>query len=85
MRLTIGRKIWLGFGVLIITMTSVFVMTYTTSTEGLSAFTESKEKIDKVTQVSSPSRNEVVQLRVKIIETKSLITKWALFQTREAL
>lgn len=83
MRFTIGRKIWLGFGVLIITMTSVFVMTYSTSSESLSAFEESKEKIDKVTQVSSPSRNEVVQLRMKLIETKSLITKWALVQTRE--
>ena len=83
MRFTVGRKIWLGFMVLIISVIITFNLTYSTASDGLSTFQESDKITERITNVNSPSQYAVVQLKMAVVESKTLITKWALIQSRE--
>lgn len=81
MRFTVARKIWLGFMVLIISVIITFTLTYTTVSEGQEANQESDKISEQITNVNSPSQYMVVQLKMAIVESKKLITTWALVES----
>lgn len=81
MRFTVARKIWLGFMVLIISVIVTFSLTLKTVSEGQEANEESDKISEQITNVNSPSQYMVVQLKMAIVESKTLITKWALVES----
>ncbi len=71
-RLTIGKKIGFGFGVLIICTMLVFYITNNT-------LNESRKINDKINNIYNPSVSTLEELKLKIIESKMLIYKWVAF------
>jgi serine phosphatase RsbU (regulator of sigma subunit) len=82
-RFTIGRKIGLGFGVIIFFMVVVFAFTITTVISGLEIFRESNDLNERITTIETPSLNVLIELKNSVQESKALITKWASEQSRE--
>ncbi len=75
-RLTIGRKLYFGFGVFILGILIVFVLTNQT-------LNQSREINDRINRVYIPSVEQLERLRYEIIRTRMLITNWAFVQSRE--
>jgi len=75
-RFSIGRKLYTGFGVLILATLIVFLLTNQT-------LNKSREINDRISQVYSPSVEQLEKLRYEIIRTRMLITNWAFVQSRE--
>jgi serine phosphatase RsbU (regulator of sigma subunit)/HAMP domain-containing protein len=73
-RFTIGRKIGLGFGVIIFLTTIAFLLTNVT-------LNESRKKTDQVTEVFNPSVAVLKELDNLLNRSKLLITKWYYVQT----
>lgn len=69
MRFTIGRKLGLGFGVLIVFIVLVFILTYNT-------FTHSKKITDDISTIYRPSVALLEDLKFQIISSRLLITTW---------
>ncbi|HAR19844.1 MAG TPA: hypothetical protein DCR46_04235 [Cytophagales bacterium] len=75
-RLTIGRKIGIGFGILI-TLTLVnFLATYVT-------LHNSKKINDEITQVNAPSVNALEDLNLLILRSRMYISNWVFIQSDE--
>lgn len=68
-RFTIGRKIGLGFGVLIFLTLVAFILTIFT-------LKEAKDKNDKITQIYSPSVSALEELNLLVVRSKMLISNW---------
>jgi hypothetical protein len=83
LRFTIGRRIGIGFGVVIFFITLIFSVTIQNVISGLSIFEESKKLNDQITRVETPSVNLVIELSNLVQESKALITKWATEQSRD--
>jgi serine phosphatase RsbU (regulator of sigma subunit) len=75
-RFTIGRKIGLGFGVLIITTLGVYSLTIETLSKG-------REANDNINNIYNPSVFALERLKSSILRSKTLISMWALVQSRE--
>ncbi|HSH67318.1 MAG TPA: hypothetical protein VLB84_16355 [Bacteroidia bacterium] len=75
-RLTIGRKIGLGFGIILFLFIAASVLTTLT-------LNESREKTDQVTSVYNPSVAVLKDLDNLVNRSKLLITKWYYVQTGE--
>lgn len=75
-RLTIGRKIGLGFAVLILTTLAVFFLTNRTLKTG-------RAMNDNINEIYNPSVFALEQLKSSILRSKTLISMWALVQSRE--
>ncbi len=75
-RLTIGRKIGLGFGILILLTMVVFVSTYFT-------LGESRQINDRIASVNTPSIKFLQELKTSILETKIYLTSWVKYQKTE--
>lgn len=75
-RFTIGRKLYTGFGVFILGILIVFLLTNQT-------LNKSREINDRINEVYIPSVEELEKLRYEIIRTRMLITNWAFVQSRE--
>lgn len=75
-RFTIGKKIGLGFGILIILTMIVFVSTYVT-------IGDSKKINDKIASVNTPSIKALQELKTGILETKIYLTSWVNYQVSE--
>ncbi len=76
MKFTIGKKIGLGFGLLLFCTITIFLYTKTTL--------DSSKKINKHnTETLSPSVDELQQLKLQILESQLLITNWANVQTAD--
>jgi serine phosphatase RsbU (regulator of sigma subunit)/HAMP domain-containing protein len=75
-RLTIGRKIGLGFGIILFLFITASVLTTVT-------LNESRTKTDKVTQIYNPSVAVLKDLENLVNRSKLLITKWYYVQTSE--
>lgn len=82
-RFNIGRRIGLGFGVVIFFITVIFSVTVQNVISGLSIFEESKKLNEQITRIETPSVNLVIELSNLIQESKALITKWATEQSRD--
>lgn len=83
LRFTIGRRIGLGFGVVIFFIVLIFTLTVRNVVSGLEIFEESKQLNERITRIETPSVNLVIELSNNIQESKALITKWATEQSRE--
>lgn len=75
-RLTIGRKIGLGFTVLILTTLAVFFLTNRTLVTG-------RSMNDNINEIYNPSVFALEQLKGSILRSKTLISMWALVPSRE--
>ncbi|HET8962727.1 MAG TPA: HAMP domain-containing protein, partial [Chitinophagales bacterium] len=75
-RLTIGKKIGLGFGIILFLFIAASVLTTVT-------LNESREKTDQVTSVYNPSVAVLKDLDNLVNRSKLLITKWYYVQTGE--
>ncbi len=75
-RFTIGGKLYTGFGVIILCILLVFLITNQT-------LTESRRINDRINEVYIPSVQQLEKLRYEIIRTRMLITNWAFVQSRE--
>jgi serine phosphatase RsbU (regulator of sigma subunit) len=68
-RVTIGKKIGFGFGILIFLTLIIFVTTYI-------RLAESRTLNDKINNIYSPTNASLQELRFMILESTSLIAKW---------
>ncbi len=75
-RFTIGKKIGLGFGVILFLFIVASLLTNIT-------LTESRKKTDKVTRIFNPSVASLKEFNYLIIGSKLLITKWFYVQTSD--
>ena len=75
-RFTIGRKIGLGFAVLVITTLVIFVITYETLSTG-------RQINDRINETYNPSVAALEHLKGTILRSRTLITMWAFVQSRE--
>ncbi|MFL5763838.1 MAG: SpoIIE family protein phosphatase [Bacteroidia bacterium] len=74
LRFTIGRKIGLGFGVIIVLVIVAFWLTNIT-------LNDSRKKTDQVTEIYNPSVASLKELNYLLFRSKFLITKWFYVQT----
>jgi serine phosphatase RsbU (regulator of sigma subunit) len=74
LRFTIGRKIGLGFGIIIFLTTIAFLLTNVT-------LNDSRKKTDQVTEIYNPSVASLKELDNLLNRSKLLITKWFYVQT----
>lgn len=73
-KFTIGRKIGLGFGILIFMTIVAFVLTQIT-------LNESRSKTDKVTEIYTPSVSALKELNLMIVQSHMLISNWVFIQS----
>jgi serine phosphatase RsbU (regulator of sigma subunit)/HAMP domain-containing protein len=73
-RLTIGKKIGTGFGVLLFFIVIVFYTTYQTLNEGI-------KKNEEITSVNNPSVASLEELKLLTVRSKMLIFNWIYFQS----
>lgn len=73
-RFTIGRRIGLGFGILICLTIAAFVLTQVT-------LNKSRRINDEITNVITPSVEALEELNLKIVRSKMFITSWAYIQS----
>jgi serine phosphatase RsbU (regulator of sigma subunit) len=83
MRFTIGRRIGLGFGIVVFLILIIFYFTFNTLRQGSDTLNESIEKNKRFNDVTQPTIELLIRLKETIFETKTLINKWATEQTRE--
>ncbi|MCW3082901.1 MAG: hypothetical protein JWP12_267 [Bacteroidetes bacterium] len=74
LRFTIGRKIGLGFGIIIFLTIIAFLLTNVT-------LNDSRKKTDQVTEIYNPSVATLKELDNLLNRSKLLITKWFYVQT----
>ena len=73
-RLTIGKKIGTGFGVLLFFIVIVFYTTYQTLNDSI-------EQNDEITNVNNPSVASLEELKLLTVRSKMLIFNWIYFQS----
>ncbi|MBN4072200.1 SpoIIE family protein phosphatase [Flavobacteriales bacterium AH-315-E23] len=73
MRITIGKRIGGGFGILMLATVVVFMLTYNT-------LSESRKIGDRIDQLYNPSVHALEELKTLIIESKMLIMNWVSVQ-----
>ena len=69
LKFTIGKKLGLGFGSIILFIVIVFVLTF-------NSFTTSKRINDEITTIYNPSVAELEELRFYIVRSRLLIITW---------
>jgi serine phosphatase RsbU (regulator of sigma subunit) len=75
-KFSIGKKIGLGFGLLLFCTITIFLVTKSTL--------DSSKKINQHnTEILSPSVDELQELKIQILESKMLIANWANVQTSD--
>lgn len=82
-RLTIGKKIGLGFGIIIFFMVVVFLVTIKAVYDGTGVFEKTSEISNFQTTVEKPSLNELNRLDRLLTTSKQLVVKWATVQLKE--
>ena len=83
MRFTIGKRIGLGFGIVVFLILIIFYFTFNTLRQGSDTLNESIEKNKRFNDVTQPTIELLIRLKETTLETKTLINKWATEQTRE--
>ncbi len=74
LRFTIGRKIGLGFGIILFLFIVASLLTNVT-------LTDSRQKTDQVTEIYNPSVSSLKELNYLLIQSKLFITTWFYVQT----
>jgi len=75
-RFTISRKIGSGFAILILTTLALVLLTYKTLSTG-------RDMNDNINDIYNPSVSELEKLKSDILRSKTLISMWALVQSRK--
>lgn len=68
-RFTIGKKLWLGFGILLLAIFANGFLTFLTLKRG-------KNLNDKISNIYTPSISTLKDLKLLVIRSKTLITNW---------
>jgi HAMP domain-containing protein len=79
-RFTIGKKIGLGFGIVILFIIIVFLVTVKAVNDGTAVFERTGEISKFQSTVEKPSLNELAHLDRLLTTSKQLIIKWATVQ-----
>ena len=66
---TIGRKLWVGFGVLIAAIIFNGTLTYKT-------LTETKEKNERISKIYTPSKSYLKDLKTLVERSGNLVISW---------
>ncbi len=81
-KLTIGRKIGMGFGFLILLIMVVFGATYLSVNKGIDTFQEFNKTSTVLIKSITPSKEKVAELRTILNESKQLSIQWVIQQSR---
>jgi len=73
-KFSIGRKISLGFGIIIISTIIAFIITNNT-------FDQSKKINEEITNIYNPSVAKLNELKLKMVTSEKLINNWVNFQS----
>jgi|GEM_PF-128050 len=77
MRFTIGRKLGLGFGIILLLVVAVFVLAYNTTKDNLDTLSVGIDENDFISNYSAPTLTDLQRLRDNVEESKNLIVRWA--------
>ncbi len=80
---SIGKKIGLGFGIIILFIIIVFVVTLKAVHDGTDVFKQTETISNFQAQVEKPSLNELSNLQRQLTTSKQLIVKWATVQLKD--
>ncbi|MFK8045726.1 MAG: SpoIIE family protein phosphatase [Crocinitomicaceae bacterium] len=80
-KLTIGRKIGMGFGFLILLIIVVFGATYLSVNEGIDTFQEFNKTSTVLTESITPSKEKISDLKLLVNESKQLAIQWVTQQS----
>ncbi len=81
-KLTVGRKIGLGFGFLILLIVVVFGATFFAVNDGIKTFEKSNETSSTLIESITPSKEKIAEIRISISESKQLAIQWVNQQSR---
>lgn len=81
-KLTIGRKIGMGFGFLILLIIVVFGATFFSVNKGIDTFQEFNKTSGVLIESITPSKEKISDLRVQVNESKQLAIQWVTVQSR---
>ena len=81
-KLTIGRKIGMGFGFLILLIMVVFGATYLSVNKGIDTFQEFNKTSTVLIKSITPSKEKISELRTYLDESKQLSIQWVIQQSR---
>ena len=76
MRFTVGKKIGLGFGIVLILLLTVFAITYYVVDNAESTLSKSIDNNQKLLEVEQPTVNGLYNLKAHLTVSQSLIIKW---------
>ena len=82
MRFTVGKKIGLGFGIVLILLLTVFGITYYVVHTAESTLSDSIENNQKLLEVEQPTVNGLYNLKAHLTISQSLILKWVRVPSR---
>jgi serine phosphatase RsbU (regulator of sigma subunit) len=77
MRFTIGRKLGLGFGILLFLVVAVFVLAYNTTKDNLDTLSVGIDENEFISNYSGPAIADLQRLRDNMEEAKDLTLRWA--------
>jgi serine phosphatase RsbU (regulator of sigma subunit)/CHASE3 domain sensor protein len=80
-KLTIGRKIGMGFGFLILLIIVVFGATYLSVTKGIDTFQEFNKTSTILIESITPSKEKIAKLSLQVNESKQLAVQWVAQQS----
>tara|TARA_B110000037_G_scaffold137836_1_gene156023 strand:- start:8772 stop:10598 length:1827 start_codon:yes stop_codon:yes gene_type:complete len=81
-RFTIGKKIGVGFGVLIVFIIVVFGAIFLAVNNGIETFQENDKTSNQLINVLTPSKEYVIGLKTITIESRQLAAQWVNDQSR---
>lgn len=81
-KLTIGRKIGMGFGFLILLIIVVFGATFLSVNKGIDTFQEFNKTSTVLIESITPSKEKVSYLSTNLNESKQLAIQWVIQQSR---
>jgi serine phosphatase RsbU (regulator of sigma subunit) len=81
MKMTVGARIYLGFGILIVLFLAVFTFIYFNVNKSNALFKESTELSDKISKVYDPSLKHLQELNENVIRSKERVFFWAYNET----
>lgn len=82
-RFTIGRRIGLGFGLLILLTIVIFILIFLNVTAPNDANEESNRLKKKIEEVYTPSLQTLNETKTQVLESKKLITIWVKSESRD--
>ena len=82
MRFTVGKKIGLGFGIVLILLLTVFAITYYIVNNAESTLSKSIDNNQKLLEVEQPTVNGLYNLKAHLTISQSLILKWVRVPSR---